>query len=371
LLNQMARTPVRLALPLLLLIVVETPVQAQEPATPAPQQREHIVRRGDTLWDLARAYLQNPFLWPLIYEANRSVVEDPHWIYPAERLIIPPVLQQAAADPIGQPIADPIGDPSNEGRVIIPPSEPDPSALEDQEPTVVATLEVRRPAVAPAEYRSAPWLSGAAPVRAAGEITALADPAAASDRLPSTVHPNARVHVAAAAQPGDSLLVIRTGRQVGEHGALVQPLGVLLVETVTGGVATARMVRQFGDAQVGDAVMPLSAVPAIGVGQAEPVQTGPEGHLLEFLQAEPLYGTTDLGFISLGRNAGVGIGDEFGVYVPARMAESAGAAAAAPTQVATIRVIRVDERTATVRVLGASSTALQDGLPVRMIRRMP
>jgi hypothetical protein len=50
----------------------------------------YIIKRGDTLWDLAGKFLNNPFLWPQIWDQNRYIT-DAHWIYPGDPLILPRV----------------------------------------------------------------------------------------------------------------------------------------------------------------------------------------------------------------------------------------------------------------------------------------
>ncbi|HUP89610.1 MAG TPA: LysM peptidoglycan-binding domain-containing protein, partial [Longimicrobiales bacterium] len=82
----------------LALALVAMPATAQQTAS----QKEHVVKKDDTLWDLARFYYNDPFRWPLIYDANRQVVNNPHWIYPAEKIVIPGL---AAAAPVAaQPV---------------------------------------------------------------------------------------------------------------------------------------------------------------------------------------------------------------------------------------------------------------------------
>ncbi len=45
----------------------------------------HVVRKGDTLWDLCDTYYQNPWGWPKVWSYNPQVV-NPHWIYPGDQI---------------------------------------------------------------------------------------------------------------------------------------------------------------------------------------------------------------------------------------------------------------------------------------------
>ncbi len=58
-------------------------------AAPAPSLRVHIVKKGDTLMQLARNYYGDASRWRSILEANRDRLPDPNRLYVGQELVIP------------------------------------------------------------------------------------------------------------------------------------------------------------------------------------------------------------------------------------------------------------------------------------------
>ncbi len=66
-----------------------------EPPTEFPEgSTVHIVVPGDTLWGLATKYLNDPYLWPQIWERN-PYIKDSHWIYPGDPVVIDVAVQES------------------------------------------------------------------------------------------------------------------------------------------------------------------------------------------------------------------------------------------------------------------------------------
>jgi len=68
----------------------QVPTTIEEPATqPTPAARMHVVRKGDSLYKLARQYYNDQRMWRLIWQANIDQVPDPNVIEVGQQLLIP------------------------------------------------------------------------------------------------------------------------------------------------------------------------------------------------------------------------------------------------------------------------------------------
>ncbi|MTD12170.1 LysM peptidoglycan-binding domain-containing protein [Acinetobacter sp. YIM 103518] len=57
------------------------------PALKVNAPHVYIVKKGDTLWDISKKFLKNPYRWREIWASNKHV-KNPHWIFPGDRLLM-------------------------------------------------------------------------------------------------------------------------------------------------------------------------------------------------------------------------------------------------------------------------------------------
>lgn len=328
-------------------------------------QGEHIVRPGDTLWDLAREYLQNPFLWGLIYEANRGTVANPHWIYPNERIRIPGLPSLAAPPSTEAPLAEVAAPPARTRFYVSRPAEEadSPSRLDEDAEDAVVGIRAE-------EFHSAPWLAERSELPMLGELISVVGQET-TGRIPRTVFPNDRVYLrylgTRAPEVGEPLLLVREDESVRRMGRVIRPTAIVRVTRLADEVFEAVVVEQFDRARTGDRALVMEPFPG-PVGMAvRPVVDGPRGRLVAFFDEPLLPKDRSIGFIDLGTEDGIGVGDELVAYLPERRAGGGYKEMLPPEPVARLRVIRVRERSATVRVVHLELPSLETGLPVHLV----
>lgn len=350
-----------------------TPLLAAQESRP----QTHTVRSGDTLWDLARRYLGDPFLWPEIYRLNTMVVEDPHWIYPDEVLRL-----SASGDVASVPTTD---TPPPEPRdTMSPDGAPGGAAGSDDWKKYFATRNTAsgligdagaRPyrALRRGEFHSSGFLTEGQSLPF-GTLLGRVTPAhigAQSTRQTASLY--TEMHVRAprgtSYEAGDSLLIVELGAEVPGYGRTVIPTGLARVLDVAPGRTVVSVVALYGAVAEGQLLLPAETFVASGTARAIPVADGVQAKVLGGPRQQVLSGPQDVLFIDKGRSDGLAAGDLFEV----RRSETrrADGAMRVPEVMAVVQVIRVGDRSATTRILSVSSPDIKGGAETRQVAKLP
>src|SRR5438552_4266187 len=314
----------------------------------------HVVARGETLWSIAQMYYGDPLLWPEIYRLNTAVVEDPHWIYPGEELLLAgaTTLAQAPTDtattvPQGNAAdtvhadtvhADTIAGPPDTAAVVdttaVEP--PPPPGVEETYQTIFDRVRPRSAEIRDilraytntayhpvrrGEYYSAGWLTENQTLPWAQVLGNTAQPAIHSlsehttagqfEEISITPPRNASYHM------GDSLLLARPDRAEVGWGQVVVPTGVARVTSVQPRQVLAQVVMQFGRIRESNVALPLEPYKDPGTVRPTPIAQGLEGHLVDARDQHPLVGVQQIYFIDKGRAEGLTAGDVLEIFRPA------------------------------------------------------
>jgi len=338
--------------------------------TPGALESPYVVKKGDSLWGISRDLLEDPLLWPRLWEKNKFI-SNPNRIYPGDRLGLPgkEVAPAPAAAPSPAPVAEtPKPEPPKpEPATPEPPKEPE----KVEAPAPPAPVEAKpAPPVPPASQHArvcSPVLVGEAEAAKVGIGELVKSP---DDRVMVSMEDRVFVGLDSSGplNKGDRLAAIRVGRRIIEPktgrsaGRVLHVLGLLEVTDVKDRVARARISYSCGPITVGDRVAPFAPTAFPEEKMPQPALRSVNAAVLASLRDEALIGLQQIAFVDVGASQGIGPGDIFALMRQnAPAATSAGALLPIPSdRVGDAVVLRVADRSATV-LLTASSREVRVG----------
>lgn len=336
---------------------------AQQPTSPVPAT--HVVKRGDTLWDIAKTYLGDSFLWPEIYRLNNEVIEDPHWIYPGEVLKLPsPTAMIVAVNPPAAPAEAPRPITAAPAQTLVP------VRVEQREQ---ATSTVRL-----GEYVASPWVDqpggpiGAGYIIESGDIPGIAsheklnlqvyDPVVIAPPVGSTVAKR------------EWYLTYRLGPFIETFGQIVIPTGVVEVTRPgePGEASVARIVRMFGNMEKGQRLIPYDTTGAMVAGKPALVNAADakRGNVRWILSEPVLPSLQNYVVIDLSTRDNISTGDQIEFYRP-RLRRDGEPLVIPEVEIGRAQVLRVTEFGAAAIITSQEQPAIHPGTATRVRAKMP
>jgi hypothetical protein len=356
------------------------PSPSATPATTGPAESEgtYVVKKGDTLWGIAKNLLNDPVLWPQIRERN-PFITDPNRIFPGDTLAIP---GREPAPQAQVPVAEaPKPEPPKEApKEEVAPKEEAKAPAPAPPPAAPKTILAPLPPVPPASQMAiacSPVLLDEGSVDAAGIGSIIKS---VDNRLMLSMEDSVYIGLDRDQVPkvGDRLAVIRPGARVSHPwqrtvlGRALNTLGVLEVTEVQDKTVRARITYSCEAMAIGDRVGPLVLVPFPEDKIPQPASRQVEGFIVDsprLLQHLSLQSTV---YLDVGRDKGISPGDVFAIYRPNLPAANPGTGQLfpiMPDRLGEATVIRVTETNSTA-VITVSGKEIHAGDRVVLSRQI-
>ncbi len=272
----------------------------QEPAElhAGPVPELHVVRRGDTLWDVCFFYFNDPWQWPKIWSYNAQIT-NPHWIYPGDlvRLL-----------PRGVFAQQPGGQPPDSAGPDTRPTDPVPAPAKRTDVSLRNTAFVEK-----ADLDQAIVIDGAVDEKellTTGDQVYLAYP---KNQTP---------------QVGKRYSVYEPGRAVKGYGSYVKVLGTIEVLSVKEDKRARAVITEASfeiqrGAKVGPLVTKFKNVAAV------PAKADVQAPIVAMLTHDQLIGQGEVVFLGAGKSSGVEVGNRMfvvrrGDAMPEKMSNEIG-----------------------------------------------
>jgi hypothetical protein len=277
-------------------------------------QKKHTVVKGECLWFIAGDYYNDPFLWPVIYEANRDSIANPHWIYPGEVFVIPNVpAEQISKPPVGEGIVMEVKGTKSKVQEETKTTKGMRRKERAEDAVLFSVVKAEDYAFTQKSVLLAGFISRNKAL-GIGKVVDLIKHIPALKGASTVLGDEVKVNrgISDGVKEGNVYLIFRWDRGVGGYGKIVRIKGFLKILEAEENISTARVTESYEKIEKGDEIMEYTP-PEVVVGDAQPVISETAGKIIAFKNTEDIIKPFSVVFIEPGSGS-VQLGDVFLIY---------------------------------------------------------